>query len=60
MTLGWVNIENKINFTYTDYVNSRRRVQNTSTAKFGFRELIHVFLYEKIFYNEMSSKSPKP
>ena len=31
--------QNKINFTFCNYVNSRRRVQNTGRAKFGVKEL---------------------
>ena len=31
--------QNKINFTFCNYVNSRMRVQNTGRAKFGVKEL---------------------
>ena len=39
--LGQVNVENKINFTFYNYVNSWRRVLNTGKTKFGVRELIY-------------------
>ena len=38
--LGLVNIENKINLTFYNSVNSWRRVLNNGTAKRGVKKLI--------------------
>ena len=44
-----VNIENIINFTFYNYVNSRRKVLNTGTTTFGVKELIYKVLTPTVF-----------
>ena len=48
--------KNKINFTFCNYINSRRRVQNTGKAKIGVKELMKTVVTPTIFIITDTSK----